>query len=447
MGNLAQDLVGEGGKHPPGPALLLPEQGEQLFAIGGQGEAVFSPLLQPDLHILPGDLPAVVGTQSDAGVGLAARQDIPVLQHLFRCVLLEVDQFKQLDLVPLRGEDQFVLLAVEAHFEGYVIKGQVQNILHLGHQFIPPLMVLVLIHPLTQLCLLLSKFLPCRLRPLPEALREPGQSDSLLTPFNELLGIPVTGAGFQRRLEIGQRPALLVQVVVGITHAEVPAMVPCEIRLMGLQQGNGLAEQLPVPRRGLVVVGPGQFAVHLRGALLGGDGLQGLNDLLILVVFVPDLTLVQQSHMGALLYFFLFCYFVCLSVFLLRRVREADISSPSAPQSLRRRSIDRLRPVTFRAVPQAVKQRSPARCRDPAGTAPGIKKVRKKPAHSGALCRSSPQRGRTAPYASLLSVLSDPPRRVRSVGLGYPSILTEAATKEHPPLNFPAPAFHVIYRV
>ena len=78
-----------------------------------------------------------------------------------------------------------------------------QNILHLGHQFIPPLMVLVLIHPLTQLCLLLSKFLPCRLRPLPEALREPGQSDSLLTPFNELLGIPVTGAGFQRRLEIG----------------------------------------------------------------------------------------------------------------------------------------------------------------------------------------------------------------------------------------------------
>ena len=51
-----------------------------------------------------------------------------------------------------------MLLAVEAHFEGYVIKGQVQNILHLGHQFIPPLMVLVLIHPLTQLCLLLSNF-------------------------------------------------------------------------------------------------------------------------------------------------------------------------------------------------------------------------------------------------------------------------------------------------
>lgn len=111
-------------------------------------------------------------------------------------------------------------------------------------------------------------------------------------------------------------------------------MVPREIRLMGLQQGNGLAEQLPVPRRGLVVVGPGQFAVHLRGALLGGDGLQGLDDLLILVVFVPDLTLVQQSHMGALLYFFLFCYFVCLSVFLLRRVREADILLPQRPTEL-----------------------------------------------------------------------------------------------------------------
>lgn len=92
------------------------------------------------------------------GLGLAARR-YSSAPAPFRCVLLEVDQFKQLDLVPLRGEDQLVLLAVEAHFEGYVIKGQVQNILHLGHQFIPPLMVLVLIHPLTQLCLLLSKFL------------------------------------------------------------------------------------------------------------------------------------------------------------------------------------------------------------------------------------------------------------------------------------------------
>ena len=33
-------------------------------------------------------------------------------------VLLEIDQLKELDLIPLRGEDQLVLLSVEAHFEG-----------------------------------------------------------------------------------------------------------------------------------------------------------------------------------------------------------------------------------------------------------------------------------------------------------------------------------------
>ena len=102
VGDLAQHLISEGGEHPPGSAFRLPKHGQQLFAVGGDGEAVFTLLLQPDLHIIPGDVPSILGTQTDVLEGLTAHQDVPVLQHLLGGVLLEVNQLKQLDLVPLR---------------------------------------------------------------------------------------------------------------------------------------------------------------------------------------------------------------------------------------------------------------------------------------------------------------------------------------------------------
>ena len=75
-----------------------------------------------------------------------------MLQHLPGCVLLEVDQLKQLDLVSFRGEDQLMLLAIEAHLEGDLIKDQVQRFLHLGHEFCAAGVVLVLVHHLAQFC-------------------------------------------------------------------------------------------------------------------------------------------------------------------------------------------------------------------------------------------------------------------------------------------------------
>ena len=150
VGDLAQHLVGEGSEHPPGPAFLLPEHRQQLFTVGGDGEAVFTLLLQPDLHILPRDVPAIVGAQSDVLEGLTAHKDVPLLQHLLGGVLLEVDQLKQLDLVALRGEDQLVLLAVETHLEGDFIKNQIQGFLHLGHEFCAAGVIFVLIHHLAQ---------------------------------------------------------------------------------------------------------------------------------------------------------------------------------------------------------------------------------------------------------------------------------------------------------
>ena len=170
VGDLAQHLIGEGSEHPPGPVLILSEHRQQLFAVGGDGEAVFTLLLQPDLHILTGDVPAVIGAKADVSDGLAAHKDVPVLQHLLGGVLAEVHQLKQIDLVTLRGEDQFILLAVEAQLEGNFVKNQIEGILHLGHDLGAAGVLLVLIHHLAQFCFHLGKGFPPVLCPFPEAL-------------------------------------------------------------------------------------------------------------------------------------------------------------------------------------------------------------------------------------------------------------------------------------
>ena len=234
VGDLAQHLVGEGGEHPPGPAFFLPEHRQQLFAVGGDGEAVFTLLLQPDLHIIPGDVPAILSTQTDVLEGLTAYKDVPVLQYLFGGVLLEVDQFKQFDLVALWGEDQFMLFAAHAQLKGDFIKDQIQGFLHLGHEFCAAGVIFVLIHHLAQFCFHLGKGFPPVLCPLPEALPELRQRNTLLAPFDKLFGVIVTRADFQCLFKISQSPALLIQIKVRVTHAEVPVIVVLEVFLMGL---------------------------------------------------------------------------------------------------------------------------------------------------------------------------------------------------------------------
>ena len=156
-----------------------------------------------------------------------------MLQHLFGGVFLEVNQFKQLDLVPLRGEDQFVLLAVEPHFKTNLVKCQIQDVFAFLDQFTAMLMVLILIHDLAQLGFLLGKLLPRRFRPFPETLTKLRHGDALFTPVDQLLGILVIGASFQGLFKVSQSPAFLIQIKVGITHAEVPVIVVLEVFLMG----------------------------------------------------------------------------------------------------------------------------------------------------------------------------------------------------------------------
>ena len=234
VGDLAQYLIGEGGEHPPDSAFRLPEHRQQLFTVGGDVETVFALFLQPDLHILTGDVPAVVGTQTDVLGGLTAHKDVPVLQHLLWGVFLEVDQLKQLDLITLRGEDQLMLFAIEAQLEGDFVKRLVQSPFHLGHEFCAAGVIFVLIHHLAQFCFHLGKGFPPVLCPLPEALPELRQRNTLLAPVDKLFGVIVTRADFQCLFKISQSPALLIQIKVGVTHAEVPVIIVLEVFLMGL---------------------------------------------------------------------------------------------------------------------------------------------------------------------------------------------------------------------
>ena len=304
VGDLAQHLVGEGGEHPPGPAFLIPEHRQQLFTVGGDGEAVFTLLLQPDLHIIPGDVQAILSTQTDVLEGLTAHKDVPVLQHLLGGVLLEVNQLKQLDLVALRGEDQLMLFAIEAHLEGDFVKRLVQSPFHLGHEFCAAGVIFVLIHHLAQFCFHLGKGFPPVLCPIPEALRELRQRNALLAPVDQLHGVLVVGAGLQCLFKISQSPALLIQIKVGVTHAEVPGISISQFLLMGLHQFQCLVKQLPSLRLAgvrQIVVGAGQLHIHFRGTLLGRDCLQCVNDFLVFVLLMPLLALLQNIHIRVLL--------------------------------------------------------------------------------------------------------------------------------------------------
>ena len=84
MGDLAQHLVSESGEHPPDSAFFLLKLRPQLFTVSGDGKAVFTLFLQPDLHIIPRDIPSILGAKSDVSDGLTAHKDVPVLQDVYK---------------------------------------------------------------------------------------------------------------------------------------------------------------------------------------------------------------------------------------------------------------------------------------------------------------------------------------------------------------------------
>ena len=131
-----------------------------------------------------------------------------------------------------------------------------------------------------------------------------GQRQPTTAVVDKLLGIFVAGAGLKRPLEIPQRRPLLIQIVIGIGRAEIPAVVPLKIVFMGQQQLQSLFVKLPVLQPGQIIVGAGQFTVGLRRPLLIGQRFDRFNDLRVFVVLVPDLALFQDIHAHSPLLFF-----------------------------------------------------------------------------------------------------------------------------------------------
>ena len=90
-----------------------------------------------------------------------------------------------------------MLLAIEAHLEGDLIKDLVQSPFHLGHDLCAAGVVFIVVHHLAQLGFHFDKGFPRRFRPFPETRRELRQGNALPAPFDKLFGILVAGTSFQ----------------------------------------------------------------------------------------------------------------------------------------------------------------------------------------------------------------------------------------------------------
>ena len=109
---------------------------------------------------------------------------------------------------------------------------------------------------------------------------------------------------FQSFFKMPQSAALLIQIIIGIPHTEIPGISISQFLLMGLHQFQCLVKQLPSLRLAgvrQIVVGAGQLHIHFRGTLLGRDCLQCVNDFLVFVLLMPLLALLQNIHIRVLL--------------------------------------------------------------------------------------------------------------------------------------------------
>ena len=149
------------------------------------------------------------------------------------------------------------------------------------------------IHQRTQLLLRLGEREPRLLHADAERARKEREGESAAAVLDHLLGVLVARQRRKRRLKVGQGAVFLIEVVVGIAHAEVPDVIVGGILCVRREEVNRLLEIPPLARLRNVVVGARQLAVELGRALCGGDLLYRRNDLLVISVIVPCLTLFQ----------------------------------------------------------------------------------------------------------------------------------------------------------
>ena len=151
--------------------------------------------------------------------------------------------------------------------------------------------VLVIIHHLAELSFIFSKCFPPQFCPLAKALRELRQGNPFPAAVEQCLCVLIIRTDFKSFLKVPQCTSFLIQIVIGVSHAEVPEIVVLEVFFMGLQKGDCLLEPLPVSWISNVVVGAGKLTVHLRCPFFIGNRLQCIYYLLELVLLMPLLAL------------------------------------------------------------------------------------------------------------------------------------------------------------
>ena len=96
---------------------------------------------------------------------------------------------------------------------------------------------------------------------------------------------------------------LLIEIEIGICHAEIPPVIIPELLFVLFEKGYGVFQHVAIICGGLIVVCTGQFAVHFWRTFVFRDGFQCINDFSELILLVPDLALLHEVHICFLLRF------------------------------------------------------------------------------------------------------------------------------------------------
>ena len=161
------------------------------------------------------------------------------------------------------------------------------------HEFCAAGVVFVVVHHLAQLCFHLGKGFPPVLCPLPEALPELRQRNTLFAPVDKLFGVLVTRSSFQCLFKVTQGGAFLIQKIISGSDPIIPAVIFGKMLLMGSQKFQRLFKRLPFSYMCNGNICLGQLTVQFRGALLGRNRFQGVDYLLRFILFKPLLALFQ----------------------------------------------------------------------------------------------------------------------------------------------------------
>ena len=141
---------------------------------------------------------------------------------------------------------------------------------------------------------------PKRFRAIPEIIPKERAHQMVLAGPDKTDRILISGAGFQSLLKIPHRLSFPAEIVQRVSRAEIPAVIPFQLRFMRREQRQRLFKQRLILRLGQIVIGPRQLAFQLRRPLRFRDRLDHFHNFPVFILFRPYLALIERCH-GAFL--------------------------------------------------------------------------------------------------------------------------------------------------